>query len=161
MKLRRIHILLGCVFFILGIIVILQFKSKAPIILLKNTKEPKVTINSTTFIVMLATTSAERERGLSGRVNMAENKGMLFIFDYPSHYSFWMHEMKFPLDMIFILNDRVVSIYENLPPLTDGYPNPAQWGSEVVSDRVLEINAGLAKKYGIKVGDEVRFNIKN
>jgi len=120
-----------------------------------------VSINSETFQVMLANNEAERARGLSGREKLGADEGMLFLFDTASHNGFWMRDMKFPLDIIFILDDKVVGIYENLPPAKDEDPSPPVYGGEHVSNRVLEINAGLSKKYGIGVGDVVRYDLKN
>src|SRR5690349_12394377 len=63
---------------------------------------PRITIDNATFSVVVAKTPEEREKGLSGRDSLAQNSGMLFVFDHPDTYTFWMKGMKFPLDMIFI-----------------------------------------------------------
>lgn len=118
-----------------------------------------VAINSATFRVELAKTQKEQEQGLSGRGSLATDGGMLFLFDKPSYYSFWMHGMKFPLDIIFILDDKVVSVYEDLQPASPNDDNPPQYGSGVASDSVLEVNAGVARKNNIKVGDAVIIKI--
>ena len=130
----------------------------------KNNPKPyssTVDINSTVFNVENANTPEKRNHGLSGRDRLLDTQGMFFVFDIPGHYNFWMKEMKFPLDIIFILNNNVVGVYENLQPARDADQNPPMWGGNLLSDRVLEINAGLAKKYNIKVGDRVDYNIKN
>jgi len=76
---------------------------------------------------------------------------MLFLFDKSGRYAFWMKDMKFPLDFIWIAGDKVVDIDENIPPDYSGTLKP-----ETPVDKVLEINAGVCEKYGIKKGDEVR-----
>src|SRR3989344_573955 len=58
--------------------------------------------------VNLATTDAAREQGLSGRENLKEEEGMLFVFDYPDKYSFWMKDMNFPIDMIWIIENKKI-----------------------------------------------------
>ena len=57
-----------------------------------------------------------RNLGLSGRSSLAENEGMLFIFDTPAVYEFWMKDMNFPLDFIWINNGLVVDLSEHIPP---------------------------------------------
>ena len=66
-----------------------------------------------------------------------------------------MHEMRFPLDIIFIRQNTIVAIFENLP-----YPKSKEetlpvYKPEKPADSVLEINGGLSKKYGFKAGDHV------
>ncbi len=118
-----------------------------------------VTINSATFSVKLVITPEEQRVGLGGATHMPSNEGMLFLYDKPIYSSFWMRGMKFPLDIIFILDDKVVGVFENLPPAEDTDTNPPSWGRNLLSDRVLEINAGLSRKYGIKVGDRVDYSL--
>ncbi len=124
-------------------------------------KDSTVTINSAVFKVEIANTPEEKTKGLGYRVSLPHNQGMVFVFDNPGHYSFWMRHMRFPLDIIFILNDKVVGVYENLPPAAPTETSPPTSGGELLSDHVLEINAGLARKYNIQVGDSVVYNIKN
>lgn len=115
-------------------------------------KNPTAKINNQTFKLEVAKTEEEKQIGLSKHKKLSEDKGMIFIFDKPSYYSFWMKDMKFPIDILYINGDRIVTIYES-----------QQVGSPIVvspsepSDKVLEIKAGLAKKYKIKLGDKVTF----
>lgn len=84
---------------------------------------------------------------------MAEGEGMLFIFPKADRYGIWMKEMKFPIDIIWIQGDRILGFTENAVPepgtrdreLAIYYP-PA------VIDKVLEVNAGLVGRFGLKVG---------
>jgi uncharacterized membrane protein (UPF0127 family) len=78
---------------------------------------------------------------------------MLFVFSDFDERTFVMRDMLFPLDIIFIAKGRVVKIYENLAPEGDKPQN--LYNSEFPVDQVLEINAGQAKAWGIKVGDEL------
>ncbi len=100
-----------------------------------------------------AETTKERTQGLMYRTEMKENQGMLFIFPEEQMQSFWMHNTVLPLDMIFInSNLEIVTIRKNTKPYDDSsYPStkPAQY--------VVEVNAGYADKYNIKVGDKVVF----
>lgn len=157
---KRIIVIFGIILLIFVVIVFFQVNNKSINNLFNKTTTSTVTINSAIYKIELAKTQKEKTEGLSGRVGLAKDAGMLFIFDKPSYYSFWMRGMKFPLDIIFILNDKVVAIYKNLPPASANDENPPQYGSNAVSDNVLEINAGEATKNNIKVGDAVIIKLK-
>lgn len=119
-----------------------------------NLSTREVTIKDATFSVEIAKTDEERQLGLSGRKSLETEKGMLFLFDKPGNYSFWMKNMHFPLDLIFIKDSTVVSVSENAQPAKENENPPLLFpGAEV--NKVLEVNAGQAKKYGIKKGDSV------
>lgn len=105
------------------------------------------------FLVESADTPILRSKGLSGRENLAENRGMLFTFDMPGVYSFWMKGMKFPLDIIWIKGERIIGFSENISP--DNSRPSIIYNPPDVVDKVLEINAGLVEKFGIKVGDRI------
>ena len=104
------------------------------------------------FVVELAKTQAQREQGLMFRTNLDLDKGMLFIFDDQKIRKFWMKDTYIPLDMVFISSDgQIVGIVENAKPksLTPQFVNQ-------LSQYVLEINGGLAKKYDINTGDLIK-----
>lgn len=130
----------------------------APMPLTGPTKaNPTVQIGDTIIPVELAKTPAEQERGLSYRISLDNNRGMLFVFEKPGLYKFWMPYMNFPLDMIWVDQDkRIVSISENVPPLSDLlkpiYYQPAQ-----PAVYILEVNANFSKEHNIKVGDQLIF----
>jgi uncharacterized membrane protein (UPF0127 family) len=119
-------------------------------------KGPYVIIAGVRLLVEVADTPAERGRGLSGREMLPENSGMLFVFDTPRRYGFWMYGMKFPLDIIWIDERlRVVYFVENAQPcvnICETYEPPAD------ALYVLEVNAGFVKKYGLKVWDVVELS---
>ena len=108
------------------------------------------------FNVEIADDPAERARGLSGRVSLEEDRGMLFLFGLPSVQNFWMKGMNFPLDMIWIKGDTIIGFVENAQP--DNSQMPVIYSSSESVDKVLEINAGLARKFGIRIGDRVLIN---
>lgn len=120
----------------------------------------KAIINNQTFNLEIADEDKEKQIGLSGRKSLPQNKGLLFIFNKSDYYSFWMKNMLFPIDLIFINEDKVVSVYENLkPPSSEDNLSIIQ--PEEPANMVLEINSGLSKKYNIKKGDIVKLeNIK-
>src|SRR5438094_9545272 len=63
---------------------------------------PQTVFPSVTVYVEVARTDAEREKGLGGHAPLGQYDGMLFIFDQPAPYAFWMKGMTFPLDMLWI-----------------------------------------------------------
>ena len=109
-----------------------------------------IKISGYKIVAEIANTEEKRERGLSGRKNLPEDTGMIFIFEIPTRYSFWMKDMRFPLDIIWIdENKKIVAISENISPST--YPNSFSPTDPV--KYVLEVNAGWAEKNGVEVGD--------
>jgi len=111
--------------------------------------QPRATVE-----IELAQTGAERERGLMYRNELAPDAGMLFIFTAPEHASFWMHNTKVPLDMIFAGSDRrVIGIIPNAEPYSDA---PLAVNGE--SQYVVEVNAGFCARHGVRVGDELEFS---
>jgi uncharacterized membrane protein (UPF0127 family) len=119
--------------------------------------QPKVTISTkgreVEFLVEIADTAGKRQMGLQYRQNLADDRGMIFLFPSESLQSFWMKNTPISLDMIFINRDRkIVGIVERTVPFSldsRSVTEPSQY--------VLEINGGLARRYGIQAGDSVRF----
>jgi uncharacterized membrane protein (UPF0127 family) len=103
--------------------------------------------------VELANTKASRELGLSGRKTMRDDEGMLFVFDVPGRYGFWMKDMTFPLDIIWInQNGVVVSVERNVTP--ESYPKA--FINQAEASYVLEVNAGLSERFGLYLGSKVK-----
>ena len=102
----------------------------------------------------LARTPEEQARGLSGRTELASDRGMLFIFATTSTPSFWMHEMKIPIDLVWIQGKRVVGIERNLPAPMAGQ-TPVTVSPPLLINRVLELSSGGAERYDLKIGDEL------
>ncbi|WP_027259009.1 DUF192 domain-containing protein [Leisingera aquimarina] len=107
------------------------------------------------FAVEIADTEAERAQGLMFRKDLPRGAGMLFVYDSPQPVAFWMKNTLIPLDIIF-LNEHglVTSVHENAVP---GDLTPIPGGDAVFA--VLEINGGLARKYGIAAGSQMRHEI--
>lgn len=102
--------------------------------------------------VEIAKTDAERRRGLSGRECIQQGQGMLFVFDETDYHMFWMNEMRFPIDMVWINDGIVVYTAPNVPPPseTGGVPvsrAPPRQG--LGANIVLELAAGEVKRLGI------------
>lgn len=119
----------------------------------------QITIAKQTFSVEVATSSAEQQKGLSGKDKLPQDQGVLFVFQKADHYPFWMKEMKFPIDIIFIKDNKIVSITHNAPIVKKDDNNPPIYQSEVPFTHALEINSGLAKKYAFKKNDVVTIKL--
>lgn len=112
----------------------------------------------------IASTSAERELGLSGRASLDDDHGLLFIFDAFDRHGFWMKDMNFPIDIIWLSktepgkdsslnNFKILHIERALSPST----YPKIFTPEEKSDYVLEVNANFAQNHGLHEGDLIQF----
>jgi uncharacterized membrane protein (UPF0127 family) len=119
-----------------------------------------VQVGDLEFPVELAVDLEKRARGLSGRESLGAGTGMLFVFENAERFRFWMKEMQFSLDMVWIASDcRVVDVSENVP-----FPDPStplnelpRYSPESPAKYVLEINGGEAADLGLDIGDRVEF----
>lgn len=100
--------------------------------------------------VEVAETDAERQRGLMERTELAEERGMLFVFEEEQELSFWMRNTLIPLSIAYVDSDgRIVDIQDMEPLDESGHPSaePAQYA--------LEVNQGFFEERGVEVGDRV------
>ena len=118
-----------------------------------------VSIDGHTFHVRVANTEQEKEIGLSNTSSLSKDEGMLFPFGRADYYGFWMRNMKYPLDIIYIANKKIVSIAPNVKnPNNPSSPLPVYKPSQP-ADTVLEINGGLSQTYHISTGDSVSVSL--
>ncbi len=128
-------------------------------ILLRETqpRQQIVTIKNQKLLVEVARTLQEKSKGLCCRDSLPENHGMLFVYDQPGDYGFWMKNTRIALDIYWInTNKEIVYIENSVQP--DSFPKTFR--SLKPAHYVLETSAGYAKKHGIKVGDEAQFRTK-
>lgn len=119
---------------------------------------PEITIGSASIAYEVVKTPEEIKRGLGGRMSLANDHGMLFIIDPPQVMTFWMKDMKFPLDFIWIKSGSVVDITEHVaaPLLSTSDNQLIKYESKTEVDHVLEVNAGFVEYYKIKIGDGLK-----
>ena len=120
-------------------------------------KTPIITINGQSFKAITAVSQQEQEVGLSETESLQQDQGMIFLFEKPDYYSFWMKNMKFPIDIIYINQDTIVTIKTNAQPPKNNQESPIIYTPTKPSDKVLEIQAGLSEKYKFKNGDKVKY----
>ena len=121
---------------------------------------PLVHIGDTVYVVDLAVTPEERTQGLSGRPSMDADRGMLFVYDEDGARAFWMPDMHFPLDMVWIREDCVVAgVTADVPnpPLDTPRDQLEFYPSAGMVRFILELNAGQAADQGIEAGGPVEF----
>ncbi|MFA5173431.1 MAG: DUF192 domain-containing protein [Candidatus Paceibacterota bacterium] len=126
------------------------------------------------FLAEVADNTFKRTRGLSGKENLGEKEGMLFVYSIAGKPGFWMKDMNFAIDIVWIKGEEVVGVTKEVKPESykEGkvfYPPTKKVGetgppvsekvgetglSEAV-DKILEIKAGEAEKNNIKEGDKV------
>lgn len=100
----------------------------------------------------VAETDETRARGLMFRETLADDEGMLFVFEVPDRYRFWMKNVRMPLDILWLdVRGRVVWIVESAPPC-DADPCPA-YAPRAKASSVLETAGGFARRHGVAVGD--------
>lgn len=100
----------------------------------------------------IVTTAREQEKGLSGRADIPDNYGMLFVFPTKDRYGFWMKDMLASIDIIWIADDgSILQIDKGVSPAT--YPKP-YYPSEPVQ-YVLETRSGFTTEHGWQVGTHV------
>jgi uncharacterized membrane protein (UPF0127 family) len=102
---------------------------------------PTLAINNKRISLEIADTPSLQEHGLSDRLSLPEDHGMLFVFPTPGLYGFWMKDMHFSLDIIYLDNNfRIISLFKNVATST----YPAVLKPTGPSQYVLEVNAGFS-----------------
>jgi len=119
--------------------------------------DKNVTIGKQTIKAEVPRTAAAQAKGLGGRPCILPNQGMLFVFSKAGQYAFWMKDMRFPIDILWINPDhKVVGQEIDVEPNT--YPdrfvnkpeNPAQYVLELKSERSRELGVNLGTPVSIE-----------
>jgi uncharacterized protein len=105
------------------------------------------------IVLEIADDSFSRAIGLSGREDLQENHGMIFVYEYEVEgLSFWMKDTLIPLDMLFLNKDlEIVHIFENVP-ICEEDPCPL-YTYDGFALYVIELNAGWVGKHGVQEDD--------
>lgn len=126
-------------------------------------QKDKVVVTARTMVVeaKLADNASERKKGLCCVESLPLGEGMLFLFDSKGTYTFWMKDVNFALDIIWISEDKkIVDMAVGAPP------EPGKKDAELTLYKprgealyVLEVNAGLAMLNGLAIGDQLNFEL--
>ncbi|MBI2405710.1 DUF192 domain-containing protein [Candidatus Microgenomates bacterium] len=119
--------------------------------------ENTMKVGDTTLTVEIADTPEAHEKGLSGKDSLGESEGMLFVMTADTTPSFWMRDMRFAVDILWINDGKVTQMTESAPVPSPGASLDAlpRYTSSVPIDYVLEVNAGWARAHNITVGTPV------
>ncbi len=120
----------------------------------KSSDHPHVCGNNRQCVkVEIARQPQELARGLMNRDSLAPDSGMLFVFEKPAIYNFWMKNTRIPLDIIWLSADGVI-----VDMIVNAQPCPVDQACPLMRPRqqasyVLEINGGASKQYAFNMGD--------
>jgi len=124
--------------------------------ILSQNKYKTVEVAGHTLKVEVADEDEERRRGLCCRDSLNSDSGMLFVYDEPGFYPFWMKDTRIPLDIIWVSSSKkIVHIEESVLP--SSYPSQS-FVSPKPAQYILETNASWAEVNDITIGDTVQFN---
>lgn len=150
-------ILISTFFFILALFY-LQLNNKTAICDIaqfRNYSQIQVRIKDEQFYLYEAESDLQKQNGLSNTTQLEPQCGMIFYFDEPDYHSFWMKDMNYSIDIIYLdQNNEVVDIISNADP--SSFPN--SFKPQEKSRKVIEINGGESKKIGLKLGDKIGLN---
>lgn len=154
-----IILLFGFIFFGKNQKIMRQNNTKFSIMPNKSREKITIKIRDMVFNVEIADTNAERMLGLSGKEELEEGGGMLFVFKKEGYYGIWMKDMKFSIDVAWLDKDKKIIYIENaVRPET--YPKifyAQKNGTPAINMYVLETNAGFFDNSKIKIGDAAEF----
>ncbi|MFZ2049230.1 MAG: DUF192 domain-containing protein [Minisyncoccia bacterium] len=151
---KKTFFLFGALILLIISIWFLPYHCNSTSCLVKNIQAKTVLLKNISINVTVANTSAERELGLSGRDGLKSSEGMLFVFDRSDLYGFWMKDMKFSIDIVWIENNKVVFIEKNVLPGT----YPTVFYPKDKANIVLELPSGFCDAKQISVGDSFILN---
>lgn len=149
---KKIIWVIAVVIFISGAFFLFQRKNAGPRYSAAGNVLEKIRIGGSIVEAEVVSSEEKRALGLSGRDSMCGKCGMLFVFGSSGQRRFWMKDMKFDLDMLWILDGKVVYIARNV---SHEQGTSAVVSAEEQADKVLELNAGASDRLGIRVGDTV------
>lgn len=149
MKMKNIKTIIVFIFIAIFLLIVISLSNF--------TYKSTIGINGKVYNVEVAETKYFLQKGLSDHSPLKDDEGMFFIFEKPDNYGFWMKDMKFPIDIIWIGQDFLVThVEKNLSPKT--YPQIFYPGA--MSMYVLEVPAGQSDIINLKIGDKVKFQRK-
>jgi uncharacterized membrane protein (UPF0127 family) len=145
----KIKIFVGIIVAI--ILAILANYVLSEVIALNGNKIDRVYIRDVLVKAEVVKTEARIEKGLGGRANLADGRGMLFAMLEDDMQHFWMKGMFFAIDIIWIEGGRVIGCEKNISPSDQRiFSSPSEAGY------ILEVPAGFCDRYSVKVNDEVK-----
>ncbi len=144
-------VIVACLLFLFTINVVIE-KSAMKKVNNKSAHAVAVSVGDSVIWTEVANTEATREHGLSGKITLAPNTGMLFVFEQSGMWGFWMKNMLFPIDIIWLdVSGKVVTMAQNVYPKS--YPKVFYPISPALY--VLEVPTGFCNEHYIKEGSVI------
>lgn len=123
---------------------------------LKQNRQAQMKVGNKKLDIEVVSSAEEMRQGLSGRTGIGSD-GMLFVFPVEQIPVFWMKDMLFDIDIIWIRDDRVVEITKNVPKPKDYNAQLTTYSPKQNVNYVLEVHAGDSDRFGIEIGEYVSF----
>lgn len=116
--------------------------------------------DGSTVHVELATTDAQREYGLMGRISLPVGRGMLFVHNGTADHAYWMYHCKIGLDIVWMnANHQIVEMSPNTPPCRGAADTCPSYGGHEPSKYVLELPVGSISRHHLAVGQTINFQL--
>ncbi len=149
---------LGLVIFLITLLYFISFfyqpDSAEKVLTERKIETTVISIGGVIINAVISDTAEERGHGLSGRKTLLPNEGMLFVFEKPDRHGFWMKDMNFGIDIVWIdENKKIIYMEENILP--ESFPIIFQ--PILPALYVLEVPSGFVFTNKIKIGDSVIF----
>ena len=127
----------------------------------QNRENVQVTIKDLVIRAKIADEPKEQQSGLSDFSSLALDEGMIFVFDQSKRHTFWMKDMDFAIDIIWIDEaKKIVDIAPNVPPEPNNNEKElTRYRPKSDAKYVLEINAGISALHNLQTGDQVAFEL--
>jgi uncharacterized protein len=139
------------------IIFIIVISAVAAAIFLKfsvyENKIAKVKIKNSAFKAEIAADDLKREKGLGGKRSLCQDCSMLFVFPKRDRWGFWMKDMNFNLDIVWIDGNKIIKIAKDVDKNSKDTLRP-----DSPADKVLELNSGVTEENGIETGDLIEID---
>ncbi|HLC94247.1 MAG TPA: DUF192 domain-containing protein [Patescibacteria group bacterium] len=151
---KKKHIFISfCIIFLFFLSFLSLNRYRVIISPLKEYKIIGVKIKNKSFTLFIADSEEKKNKGLSQLSKIKDTEGMLFTFSKPDYYFFWMKDMQFSLDFIFMNGNTVVAVLNNVEPGT----YPQAFSSPYLFDKAIELSAGQVKRLDLQVGEIISF----
>lgn len=111
----------------------------------------------TEFRALVLDTPQTQKQGLSGKTwdEFPGDHAAIFLFEKPQLQYFWMKDMRFPLDFLWVRDNQIIGIDENIPEPASNNNEIYRINSNDTADMVIELHAGTVKEFSIKIGDQI------
>ena len=121
-----------------------------------------VAIRHAQVVVEIAERPAAQARGLGHRDSLEWGRGMLFVYERATFQGFWMKGMRFPIDIVWLRERRIVDIAHRVPAMPPGTPDRSLpvYRPRELADLVLEVPAGFAEAHSWQRGDTARITLR-